>query len=443
MKKWLTILFFASILVSILVYSLFFMDTIPNSPNDNKEKTVPSDQIQLTFWRNSGNEAENKAYSELVSSFEKANPSIDINMKSIPYGDYEIRIRTEIANGNPPDILAIDSPTLALYANTGSLLSLDQFMKKEGDIEDFPESTIRGLSYKGQIYLAPIVESSIALYYNRHLFDQAGVPYPSGDPDKPLTWDEIVEIAEKLDNPEKGIFGIDPAQGFGDAEAPAYFKIPFLWQFGAHVLSPDGTTASGYLDSQEALEALQFFQNLYQKHKVASVELPPEPFESDKLAMTVLGSWALKDFERNPDFKLGVDFGIAPLPKGKYQAVSNGGWALGVSSLSKHPDESWRFIKYATGYEGMKNYVTITGNVPARYSVAEGIPELNEYPSNIFVQQALKYSRNRPVTPAYPVVSNAIRELFEDVGIGGKDVSTSAKEAVEKINTGIKEMQNP
>ncbi|MFL6516478.1 MAG: ABC transporter substrate-binding protein, partial [Bacillus sp. (in: firmicutes)] len=249
--------------MGILVYALSFFDTFSSNQKDKGEKTKISEQIELTFWRNGGNVAENKAYEELVASFEKANPNILVNMKSIPYSDYEIRLRTELAAGNPPDILTIDSPTLALYANTGSLLSIDPFMRREGKIEDIPAATLKGLSYKGQIYLAPIVESSIALYYNRHLLKAAGIPYPSEDPNNPLTWDEVLEIAKKVNNPAKGVIGIDPAQGFNGGESAAYFKTPLLWQFGARVLNPDGSTASGYLDSKEALEALQFFQDLY------------------------------------------------------------------------------------------------------------------------------------------------------------------------------------
>jgi fructooligosaccharide transport system substrate-binding protein len=443
MKKWSTIIIFAMVLLSILLYGVSFFDIFSERQNNQAEKTKASDRIELTFWRNKGTTAENKAYEELVSAFEKTNPNIVINMKSIPYGDYELRIRTELVAGNSPDIIATDSPNLALYANSGALLSIDKYMRKEGNIEDIPESTLKGLSYNGQIYLAPVVESSIALFYNKHLFKQAGIPFPSEDPNKPLTWDQVLNIAKKVNNPEKGVYGIDPAQGFNEGESPAYFKIPLIWQFGASVLSPDGTTASGYLDSKESLMALQFYQDLYHKYDVASVELPPAAFESGKLAMTVLGSWTLKDFEANTDFKLGEDFGIAPMPKAKTQVVPNGGWSLGISSKSKHPKEAWKFIKYVTSYEGMKTYVAITGDIPARYSVAKDFPELNEYPKNIFLQQAQKFSRNRPVIPAYPVVSDAIKTLFEDVGIGRKNVEASAREAVEKINIGINEIQKP
>ncbi|WP_191566156.1 ABC transporter substrate-binding protein [Metabacillus idriensis] len=445
MKKKAIFIICSIILIIMAGFTLSFFDRFSSGEKNQAEiENDDKDKIQLTFWRNGGTNLENKAYKEIISAFESAHPDIKINMVSVPYGDYELRLRTEIAAGNQPDVMSIDSPNLALYAESGWLLSIDSYMRSEGNLEDIPSATLEGLIYEDEIYLSPIVESGVALFYNKHLFKKAGLPFPSEDPDNPMTWDEVLEIAKKINNPSENVFGIDPAQGFSDGESPAYFKIPLLWQFGADVLSPDATTADGYLNSNEALEALQFYQDLYQKHKVAAVELPPDPFITGKLAMTVMGSWSLADFEKNvPEFKFGEDFGIAPLPKDKNQVVPNGGWSLGISQKSKYPDEAWEFIQYATSYEGSKKYVELTGDIPARYSVSKEFPELQTYPKNIFVQQAQKYSENRPVTPAYPVVSEAIKKLFEDIGIGGENVESAAAKAVEKINKGLKEKQNP
>jgi fructooligosaccharide transport system substrate-binding protein len=442
-KKWLTLVI-VIILFCLAGFALSYFAPLLSDRTDKGDKGSTPEQVELTFLRNLGNPAFNQAYEEVVAAFEAAHPHIKINMQSMHWGhEYELRLRTELAAGDHPDIMAIDSPNLALYANAGSLLSIDSYMQKEGTIEDIPEGILNGLTYEAEIYLAPIVESSIALFYNKNLFREAGIPFPSEDPNNPLTWDEVVEIAQKINNPEQGVYGLDPAQGFGEGEGPAYFKLPILWQFGAAVLSPDASTAEGYLNSKEALEALQFYQDLYHKYRVAAVELPPALFETDKLAMTILGSWDLSVLQNYPGFVLGEDFGIAPLPKAKYQIAPNGGWALGISAKTKYPDEAWEFVEFVTGYEGSKKFVEITGDLPARYSVAKEFPELNEYPKNIFVQQGQNYSKNRPVTPAYPIISEAIKELFEDVGIGGKDVRASAKEAVEKINKGLKEIQKP
>src|SRR5690606_29733494 len=113
------------------------------------------------------------------------------------------------------------------------LLSLDEYMKEEGNIDDILEGSLNGMVFREEIYLAPFVDSSIALYYNKNLFRQAGIPFPSKDPEEPLTWDEVLTIAQTINDPDNGIHGIDIAQGFGSGEGPAYFKLPLLWQFGA------------------------------------------------------------------------------------------------------------------------------------------------------------------------------------------------------------------
>lgn len=440
MKKWWPVI----IIIVLLGLAWSIIDPSFINRTNKDDKKIETKQIELTFIRNLGNEAFTQAYEEIVAAFEAKHPNIKINMQSMHWGnEYELRLRTELVAGNPPDIMAIDSPNLALYASAGFLLSLDSYMKEAGYLEDIPKGLLNGLTYNDEIYLVPIVEPSIALFYNINLFRENGIPLPSKDPNNPLSWDEVLEIAIKINNPEKGVIGIDPSQGFGGGEGPAYFKMPILWQFGADVLSPDASTAEGYLNSEEALEALQFYQDLYQKHHVAAVELPPNAFETDKLAMTVLGSWHLEELKKYPGFVLGEDFGVAPLPKAKSQVAPNGGWALGISSKTKHPKEALEFVNFATGKEGSKIFVEITGDLPARFSVAEEFPELNEYPKNIFIEQGQNYSKNRPVTPAYPVISEAIKVLFEDVGKNGKDVKTAANEAVEKINNSLMEIKTP
>ncbi|MGM0751607.1 MAG: ABC transporter substrate-binding protein [Bacillota bacterium] len=445
MKYKLTAIYLAAsiLIVTAGVYIVFYFTSYQEGGGEQvREKADDESKIHLTFWRNRGTDLENQAYDELVADFNKENPEIEVEMVPIAYGDYELKLRTEIAAGDPPDIMTIDTPTLALYASAGAILSLDSYMREEGHIEDLASPTLKGITYEDEIYLSPIVESSVALFYNIHLFEKAGIPLPSQNPNDPMTWEEVLEAAKKISALSPDVTGIDPAQGFPDGESPSYFKMPILWQFGGDVLDPDNQTANGYLNSPESLKALQFYQDLYQVHKVANVEIPPEALETDKLGMTVLGSWMVESLSKmNPDFRLGEDFGITALPKGTEQAVPNGGWSLGISAETDYPDEAWEFIRYVTSFEGAKKYVEITGDVPARYSVAQAFPEFNEYPKNIFVQQAQKYSKNRPVTPAYPVISEAVKTLFEDVGIGGKNVKTSAEEAVRKINEELNDME--
>ncbi|WP_284645740.1 ABC transporter substrate-binding protein [Paenibacillus silviterrae] len=392
-------------------------------------------QVTLTFWRNSGNDTENAAYDKLVASFMEKNPNIKVEMTPIPYSDYDTKLRVSIASGSPPDIMALDAPTLGSYAHAGALKPLTAYFKADGNMDDIPKSTLATYTYKNDIYMAPLTESSIALFYNKKMFEAKGIPLPSKNPDEPWTWEQVLEAAKKINDPAAGIFGIDPAQGFNNAGATAYFKYPILWQFGGEIMDSEGKTSKGFLDSKETKQALQFYADMYNKHGVSALEYPPDPFPNGKLGMTVDGSWSLAYLaDKFPNFKLGQDYDIAPLPKGTKQAVANGSWALGISAKSQNPDEAWKFVNYVTSKEGQIAYSTMTKDIPSRYSAAKEFPELNQYPKNIFVVQNQKYGRPRPITPIFPQMSEAVKTLFEEVVIGKRNIDASTAEAIKKID---------
>ncbi|WP_309119827.1 sugar ABC transporter substrate-binding protein [Paenibacillus sp.] len=396
---------------------------------------APAERDALTFWRNSGNNAENAAYEQLVARFMEKHPNIAIEMTPYPYSDYDTKLRTAIASGEPPDIMSIDAPNMASYVEAGALLPLTGYFRNDGALDDIPASTMAAYTYKDEIYMAPMTESSIALFYNKRLFDAKGIPYPSGDPESPATWTEVLEAARALTDREKGVYGIDPAQGFQNAGATAYFKYPIVWQFGGEIMSPDGTTMRGYLDSPGTLRAIRFYADLYNKEMVSAFEYPADPFANGHLAMTVEGSWSLSHYAANfPDFKLGVDYDVAPLPMEAKQAVANGSWAIAISSATDRADAAWTFVNFLTGYESQKTYVTITKDIPARYSVAKEIEELNEYPMNIFVVQNQRYGRTRPITPIFPQMAEAVNSVFEDVTIGGREIEDAVNEAIRRVD---------
>ncbi|GLC89656.1 ABC transporter substrate-binding protein [Lysinibacillus piscis] len=435
MKKWWLI---GGIFIILLVLAGFWYWLAHPDKTEVKESKKLT---EIRFWRNYGNDLENAAFADLVQAFEKEHPTIKVKMRSIPYSDYEILVRTEFAVGNPPDVLMIDSPNLALYADTGALQPLDDFIEENLE-DDFAASTIASMKYKQQHYLMPMIESGIALFYNIKLFEAADLPLPSPNVNKPLTWSEVKEMAHKIHALDNNVSGIDPAQGFPSGEAAAYFKMPLLWQFGAEILSPDGSQAEGYLNTEEAIAALDFYQSLYTEG-LAKRETTGggDPFAENLLGLTVLGSWAVADYQNHHNLQLGVDFGVAALPKEQKQAVPNGSWSMAMATKSRHQEEAWAFIEFMTNYENVKYYVEQTHDIPARFSVVDNVPELSQYPMNIFVEQGRYYAKNRPITPVYPVVSDVIRTLFEEVGIGDVNTREAVERATKTIDRALQQRQ--
>ena len=161
-------------------------------PNQTDNAVKKEEKVKLTFWRNSGNDTENAAYDKLVASFMQKYPNISVEMTPIPYSDYDTKLRVSIASGSPPDIMALDAPTVGSYANAGALKPLTAYFKTDGNMDDVPKSTLATYTYQNEIYMAPLTESSIAMFYNKKMFQAKGIPLPSKNPDEPWTWDQVL-----------------------------------------------------------------------------------------------------------------------------------------------------------------------------------------------------------------------------------------------------------
>ncbi|MFB9280250.1 ABC transporter substrate-binding protein [Cohnella cellulosilytica] len=412
----------------------------PSAPagSGTASQAPEEEKVTLTFWRHDY-APEAAAFDKLIASFEEAHPNIKVDFQMIPNDQYETKIRTALAGGNPPDIMALDAPTLASYANSGAIIPLEDYFAKEGDKDDLLKPVIEGLTFDGKMYAAPNNEGTIVMFYNKKMFEEKGIPLPSKNVDEAWTWDQVLDAARKLNDPAKGVYGWNPTPwGFVGHEGAPYSEMAFLWQAGAEILSPDGSTSKGYLDSPEAKKAMTFWKSLFNEEKVAPKELPQDAFWTGKVAIHVDGPFAFSYQEQNfPDFKLGEDYDVAPLWKDQRMIGTTGSWGMAITSKSEHPDEAWAFVNWATGVEGAKVWYQETKNLPARQSTFDAFAELKEYPMNIYAEQLSKYGHPRPVTPAYPAISEAIRLLFEDVGLGNGDVDESLAKAVKKVEDGL------
>ncbi|CAH0120669.1 Putative ABC transporter substrate-binding protein YesO [Paenibacillus sp. CECT 9249] len=400
----------------------------------NGTKGSSNDKVTITYWRHD-NESEVKALKQLIASFQQENPNITVKMEIIPYSDYETKIRTALAGGGAPDIMGVDGPFIASYAHQEAIVPLDEYFAEDGDFDDISKPVQQSLTYNGKVWAAPLNDASVAMFYNKKLFEEQGIPLPSQNPDEAWTWEQVLDAAKKINNPAKGVYGWDPAWGLGPGEGSAFVKMTYLWQAGADILSEDGKTAQGHLNAPEAKRALEFFNGLYNDSKVAAKELPPDAFESGKMGIMMNGPWHLPYLESHfPNFK---DWAVAPLWKDKEQVTPMGSWNMAITKQSKHPKEAWKFVNWVTGKEGAKVWYKETKNLPARLSVADAFPELQEYPLNIWVKQSSTYARPRPVSPAYPAISKAITEMFDAIVLGNRNVDDALTTAVDKIDKAI------
>jgi multiple sugar transport system substrate-binding protein len=360
----------------------------------------------------------NPARKEQIAVFEKLNPGIKVKWDwSTRQGGHQ-KVITQIAAGTPPDLIDVSGPEiLKIYAQKGVLLNLTPYCEKyDIDLSIFWRqcgTTEFGygnrMYYDGKPYAFPMNAGPIVMFYNKKLFDEAGVPYPKGN----WTWDDALEIAKKLtivDRERKRFkqFGLC----FGGLGYGGF--APLFWQFGAEFYSSDGKKC--IINSEEGKKALRFLYDLRYEHHVVPTEVDSQSmagagtgygggdldmFCAGKFAMMPYGRWGVISTRKVKD----LDWGAVPLPKEKHQVTYFVSRTVGIAKGGKHPDAAFQFLKYLTGKEYNRLLSHDGDNLPPVMSIAKSdiflydpaYPEEND--ANKVFLEAVSHSRIQFVSP--------------------------------------------
>ena len=291
----------------------------------------------------------------IVDQFNAKNPDLQVVLEA--YGDdFDTKLATGFGAGDAPDVMYMWN-----YAHyKDGLEPLDGWVSKEP--ASFKADFYRGLfeynSIGGKLLGLPIGYSTHGVYYNKDLFDKAGVPYPKGDG----TWDELLATAKKVTDPSKKIYGFAFQQ-----EPDPYDFEHYLWNVGVSYLGAEGSFKNGFKDAK-VVALLTKMQNAIKEGYVISVEgSGSREMRTGKLAMFINGSWSIPSLK-----EANVNFGLAKMPsveKGKksISAISISGIAM--YNKSKNKDAAWRFMKFWVSPEA--NTMRLDHELPVLHSVVE------------------------------------------------------------------------
>jgi len=270
------------------------------------------------------------------------------------------RLRTALAAGTPPDIMALEAGEAVTFSDKGQLLALDALIKRDRyDLSDFFETAITQYQWKGKKYGLPRGMSNQSLYVNQNLFDEGGLRYPPARLDAPgWDFDEFLKAADRLTKRD----GSGVTQfGFAVGRALRGGYGQWVWTNGAEFFDKDFTRCT--LDGARAVEGLQFMQDLIYKHRVA-----PTPQEEaaaggaeamfiggGKVAMRI-APVAQVTRHRRATFRW--DYAVNPKGKGK-RLTSGGGVAWLMVGETKSPDEAWAVFQHLVSPETSKQAATV------------------------------------------------------------------------------------
>ncbi|MFM9277002.1 sugar ABC transporter substrate-binding protein [Paenibacillus jiagnxiensis] len=358
-----------------------------------------------------------KSLTPVIAAFEKEHPEIKVDVQYNPYTKLTESNEVKLAAGATDlDVVTVDVPLTANYTVKGYLEPLDQWFSQE-EKANWTESAVESGSYQGHLMSVPMNTSGVVLFYNKDLFEQAGIDYPSADTKDRMTWEQATVLARKLTR--------DNVYGFSfDQIGRAYQLLPLLQSKGAQVLDSTGLVSTGYTNSQESIDALTYYYNLFNVWKVSPKikrEEAPDYFTSGKVAMFLSNTANLNKIEES-----GIHYGIAPHPyfEGGETATPTGSLNLGISSYSTHKEEAAEFVKYVTQGEGAEILFENSGQVPALRSLLEHVQTDSSYddlPGSVIrlaASEAATTAVNRPSTPGYLEWESNFNKAAEDIKNG-------------------------
>jgi multiple sugar transport system substrate-binding protein len=314
---------------------------------------------------------------QIAKNYMEANPGVEVIAQSPPgtSADYLQKVLTQVAAGSPPDIFQIGDGDVAPFAREGRLTNLTPFVTGANGIneDDFFAGPLEYGKYNGEFFAIPKDFSPLVLYYNKDFFDEAGIEYPSDE----WTWDDF-EAAAKALTQVSGNRVVRYGATFGNL-AETRFMIPFILANNGDVMNPEATRATGYLDSDATIEAIQRIADLIRVDKVIPTKATMEAlgggdqmFVSGRTAMYFHGIWPMATkFEPS-----GLNFGTAVLPKWKRHAsvLFWAGYAMFDTVQDK--EKAWDVLKYFTGPEGQT--IMARTRMTANKQAAENVGALDD-----------------------------------------------------------------
>ncbi|MCP4396817.1 MAG: sugar ABC transporter substrate-binding protein [bacterium] len=300
---------------------------------------------------------------EFLNKFEESHPGIKIELTAIAPKEYWTKLAAMAAAGKIPDVVNMHPNSVEDFVAQNALVDLTPYIEKDFKKEDYAWSVMESsFDVDGKYYGVPFAWVGTVVFYNKTMFDEAGLEYPQ----EGWTWDDFLEDAKALTKDTDGDGTID-TWGYVIFGRYAVADGWFLQNDG-ELLDRENHK---FAPNENAIETLQFLADLIHVHKVAPL---PKSMDLDKKKMKIVfansqvgivtgGSWNIEHYRNVSPVK--DEWDLAQVPRGPHwkEDVMHA-WADGmaISAASEHPAEAWEFIKYMVNDRPAEQYYA--GKIP-------------------------------------------------------------------------------
>ena len=416
-------------------------ESTPSGEESTKEeKSSDGDVVELTFTGWEASPLETEAVKNGIKIFEEQHPNIKVNYTSgLSGAEYTAKLLTSAASNTLPDVMFMQSIDYRTFASKGIIMDVTDKFDGEFPLEDFIDSSRQIMDIDGKVYGVSSCTVQPIIYYNKDLFDEANVEYPSSDPENCWTVDEFRETAKKLTHDDiYGCYGMEL-----DGMWPALTNANDGHYFNDDYTEPNFNTP----ENKEVFETIKAIRVEDGSSPDASTldnvgMTAVQMLETGKIAMLCDGSWALQEISAS-----GMNVGMAPLPSFKNATSSGQAHLHCISSQTKHPEEAWEFVKFLSSEEYQGSLIKSGLWRPNRHSwyTEEGMDKwYDEKVHGENYKQMLIYFENAKADErAFQITTKCADSIKEEMELyfkEDKDIDAALESAQTRMQEAMDEM---
>jgi multiple sugar transport system substrate-binding protein len=411
--------------------------SVPTTPGSGgaTAHSKASGTIRFSFF---GSVEEKAVWEKIAQQFTEKTPAVKVEAEHIP-SDYFTKVQTAIAGGDAADVILMEDKPTSGYAKKGFFKELDTYLAQDSGfkMDDYYTVLFDGLKYRGKLYGLPQHWLTQSIAYNKNILAAAGVKLPPRDTsDQTWNWTTFLDAAKKLTTNVGG----KQQWGFPLTDYSWTRWRMWVWQNGGEVLSKD--LKQCVLDTPAAVEGLQFYADLMNKHHVAPTNDERRAdgnlddlslFAQGKAAMIATPPYFHQLRSRIKDF----EWDVAPMPRSKRFAAPLWPDSISVNAASKNPDAAFALVRHVVGTDGQKTVTELGRGVPVLKAVANSPSFLQTEKDPKNVRMYLEVPQSGVVTQyttEWDEMERANRAELQPVFLGQRTAKDGVTALVPQIN---------
>ena len=400
----------------------------------NKDSDKGSDskdvELSVSIW----DANQEPGLKEILADFTEET-GIKTKLSVVKWEEYWTMLEAGAQGGSLPDVFWMHSNESERYMSNDMLLDLTDKIAESDKInpENYPEDIWGLYTYDEKYYAVPKDVDTIALWYNKAMFDEANLEYPTAD----WTWDDLTEAAKKLTKEDGSQYGFAMRN---DNNQAGYYNM--IYDNGGYIINDD-KTKSGW-DDPKTIEAMEMLEGWIKDGVMPPLEVMAENgedvlFQSGKVAMVPQGSWMVAAYRDNEYTAENCD--LVELPKsattGRRASLYNGlGWA--ASANGEHTEEAWKLIEYLGSEEAQKKQAELGVTMSAYNGTSDAWAKSADFNLQAYINM-MDDMEIRPYSKTTVTWENEDNEILKSVYTGEKSMKDACKEMAEQMNEKLAE----